>query len=151
YISGDLYFGGRQIQSNGSLIAVDRLRSVRWSSASLIDKKSYRPYGGPAAGDSFATYQRDFNGLDYADQHYYASASGRFLTVDPYDRSSKPADPGSWNRYSYVQGDPVNASDPSDLCSVEVMANSIRLFRRSATPISEQAQDTSGDCLKSAN
>ena len=35
------------------------------------------------------------------------------MTPDPYRASGGPADPGSWNRYAYVQGDPVNFYDPS--------------------------------------
>lgn len=30
-------------------------------------------------------------------------------------RASDPGDPGSWNRYAYTHGDPVNRSDPSGL------------------------------------
>jgi len=54
-------------------------------------------------------------GLDYADQRYYTPGSGRFMTADPYQASAGAGDPGSWNRYSYVQGDPVNNVDPSGL------------------------------------
>jgi len=53
--------------------------------------------------------------LDYADQRYYDKASGRFLTADPYTASSGPGNPTSWNRYSYVLGDPVNWRDPRGL------------------------------------
>jgi len=64
----------------------------------------------------FATYWRDAStGLDYADQRYYTPGSGRFMTADPYQASGGPSDPGSWNRYSYVGGDPVNFNDPSGL------------------------------------
>ena len=48
-------------------------------------------------------------GLDYADQRFYASTYGRFNTPDPYQSGSgsgTPGDPGSWNRYTYVEGDP---------------------------------------------
>src|SRR5205823_5289432 len=45
-------------------------------------------------------------------QRYYASSYGRFNTPDPYQASAGPADPGSWNRYSYTRGDPVNRFDP---------------------------------------
>ena len=41
----------------------------------------------------------------------YASGLGRFLTADPYVASGGVADPGSWNRYAYVGGDPVNLND----------------------------------------
>jgi len=68
----------------------------------------------------FATYTRDsYSGLDYADQRYYASTYGRFLTADPFvaggaPRGSvdNPGDPGTWNRFAYVGGDPVNRNDP---------------------------------------
>ena len=50
-------------------------------------------------------------GLDYANQRYYASTYGRFNTPDPYAGSAHPRNPLSWNRYSYVRGDPVNHSD----------------------------------------
>ena len=45
-------------------------------------------------------------------QRYYASTYGRFNTVDPMQSSAKPKNPGSWNRYGYVGGDPVNLLDP---------------------------------------
>src|SRR5205823_460666 len=62
--------------------------------------------------EKFGTYNRDgFTGLDYADQRYYASTLGRFNTPDPYGGSASVASPRSWNRYSYVLGDPVNKSD----------------------------------------
>ena len=81
---------------------------------------SYWPYGEeegtPTAGgqEKFATYFRDWVGQDYADQRYYDSAStagsGR---PDPGGiRTADPKNPTSWNRYAYVNGDPVNFNDP---------------------------------------
>jgi RHS repeat-associated protein len=56
------------------------------------------------------------------DQRFYASSYGRFNTPGPYvaggaakGSASNPEDPGSWNRYAYVEGDPVNKVDPSGL------------------------------------
>jgi RHS repeat-associated protein len=64
--------------------------------------------------DKFATYYRDgTTGLDYAQNRYYASTLGRFLTPDPDSASAGPSEPGSWNRYAYTRGDPVNRTDPS--------------------------------------
>ena len=51
----------------------------------------------------------------HADQRYYATGSGRFLSADPYKASAGPSDPGSWNRYSYTRGDPVGRYDPRGL------------------------------------
>ena len=50
-----------------------------------------------------------------ADQRYYASAYGRFNTVDPMANSAKADNPSSWNRYSYTMGDPVNHNDPGGM------------------------------------
>ncbi|MEW5978806.1 MAG: RHS repeat-associated core domain-containing protein [Acidobacteriota bacterium] len=62
--------------------------------------------------DKFATYYRDNStGLDYAMNRYYGSTLGRFTTPDPFGGSARLGNPGSWNRYSYVIGDPVNRTD----------------------------------------
>ena len=84
----------------------------------LQSKGDHYPYGEQKGGTvpSFATYTRDtFTNLDYAINRYYSATTGRFLSPDPYQPSGGPANPGSWNRYSYVQGDPVNWNDPSGL------------------------------------
>ena len=85
-----------------------------------VTKKDYFPYGDEIGGattgnvDKFGTYLRDgATGLDYADQRYFAGMSGRFLTSDSYEASGGVAEPSSWNRVSYVGGDPVNTVDPS--------------------------------------
>jgi hypothetical protein len=51
-------------------------------------------------------------------QRYYASSYGRFNTVDPYAGSADPKSPGTWNRYGYTGGDPVNSNDPRGLDNV---------------------------------
>jgi RHS repeat-associated protein len=100
---GTLWFGNRKV------LTQDRIGSTT---------NNYYPYGedGPTAppsdADKFATYYRDqTTGLDYADHRYYSSSLGRFLTSDPYVGSGGVTSPASWNRYSYVQNDPVNAKD----------------------------------------
>jgi RHS repeat-associated protein len=66
----------------------------------------------------FATYFRDATtALDYAQNRYYASTLGRFTTPDPSRNSGGPVNPQSWNRYTYVEGDPINKYDPSGLQS----------------------------------
>ncbi len=111
------YFGGKlvaQSQSGVMLSAVqDRLGSVG----------KYYPYGEernqpqlPNDQVKFATYTRDSGtGLDYADQRYYGSTFGRFMTADPYSGSAKAPSPLSWNRYVYAANDPVNNNDPRGL------------------------------------
>ncbi|HEY3439942.1 MAG TPA: RHS repeat-associated core domain-containing protein, partial [Paludibaculum sp.] len=105
------WFGGRLIEKKGTAMNADRLGTY---------EKSF-PYGELAtapttSGEKFATYWRDAGtGLDYAVNRYYSPQMGRFLSADPYQASGGPGDPGSWNRYAYVGGDPVNYSDPGGL------------------------------------
>jgi len=111
-VGTDYYFGGKLIRNTGGYVTPDRLGSIG----------KYFPYGQerPSATtdgkEKFATYFRDSEtGLDYADQRYHQPGFGRFMTPDPYDGSARANDPGSWNRYAYSSGDPVNNSDPSGL------------------------------------
>jgi RHS repeat-associated protein len=63
-------------------------------------------------------------GNDCADQRYYSNQFGRFMTPDPSHSSAGRTDPGSWNRYAYTRGDPVNRLDPDGLAdfSIDVYA-----------------------------
>ena len=45
----------------------------------------------------------------------YSRRHGRFSQPDPYGGSYDLTDPQSFNRYSYVQNDPVNFTDPTGL------------------------------------
>jgi len=49
----------------------------------------------------------------------YASGYGRFNSPDPYQAkaggANNPSAPQTWNRYTYVVGDPVNLIDPHGL------------------------------------
>jgi hypothetical protein len=53
---------------------------------------------------------------------YYGVGTGRFTTADPYQASAGPADPGSWNRYVYTRGDPVNRIDLQGLEDLGMMS-----------------------------
>jgi len=50
-------------------------------------------------------------GQDYAEQRYYGSGTGGFWSPDLLVGNA--ANPGSLNRYAYVQGDPINFNDPA--------------------------------------
>ena len=113
-----MWFGAKLVMLNGQSVTPDRLGSFG----------TYYPYGEdrgtgnpPADREKFATYTRDsVTGLDYAVNRYYNSVSGRFLTADPYMANNggagEPNNPGSWNRYAYTRGDPVNRFDPFGTC-----------------------------------
>ena len=109
----NIYFAGRLIWGDNTTVHLDRLGSVRNTSR-------YYPFGEEQGSgtipDKFATYYRDTStGLDYAMNRYYGSTMGRFTTPDPYGGSPTLTRPNSWNRYAYVENDPVGHVDPSGL------------------------------------
>jgi RHS repeat-associated protein len=64
----------------------------------------------------FTGYERDWEtGLDYAKARYDASAQGRFLSVDPLLASADVTSPQNLNRYSYVENNPLNLTDPTGM------------------------------------
>jgi RHS repeat-associated protein len=69
----------------------------------------------PNDTDKFATYTRDSQtGLDYADQRFYNSTYGRFMTADPLRTGAVSVrNPISWNMYVYANDDPINFNDPT--------------------------------------
>jgi RHS repeat-associated protein len=132
------YFGGKLVKNTGGYVTPDRLGSIG----------KYFPYGQerPSATadgkEKFATYFRDSEtGLDYAENRYHQVGMGRFMTPDAAP-SAGAADPASWNRYSYTEGDPVNFNDPggTNECTVSghlqpvVIAVSTRTISDLATP-----------------
>jgi RHS repeat-associated protein len=118
-----------------STLKMEQIRIERYFAGTRLNWKTDRlgsrdgngffPYGEergtPTTNDTykFATYWRDSTtGLDYADQRYYASQSGRFLTPDPLQTGSRATNPSTWNRYACVEGDPANRHDPQGLYSI---------------------------------
>ncbi|MCC6589029.1 MAG: hypothetical protein IT168_20190 [Bryobacterales bacterium] len=132
-VQENVYVAGRLIWQSGEFIVTDRLGSVVLRrSQGVVQKFSYYPYGQeknvtyPDDREKFATYWRDSSAvtpfshtLDYADQRYYNSFWGRFASPDPCKASAAAEGPQSWNRYSYVEGDPVNRYDPNGLEAAE--------------------------------
>ena len=116
-VSNRVYFGGVLIGQAGLTAQLD--------ASTLQDRlgtsNAGYPYGTdqaspPTTDDAldFASYSRDVNsGLEYAHSRYYSGGYGRFVTPDQSGASMDPRNPGSWGRYSYAQGDPVNNNDPS--------------------------------------
>jgi len=84
------------------------------------------PWGGETASSSnqafqphrFTTYERDDNDGDEAMMRRYTGKWHRFVQPDPYNGSYDFSNPQSFNRYAYVQNDPVNFIDPSGLLPV---------------------------------
>jgi RHS repeat-associated protein len=83
------------------------------------NQTQYYPWGQVQAGQQpsetqgFGTCVLDGgSGLYYADQRYYNPAWGRFQTADPSNANVELANPGSFNRYAYANGDPIGSNDP---------------------------------------
>jgi RHS repeat-associated protein len=126
-----IFFGGQRIarrdsSNNVSYYFADHLgtsRIVTNSSGNILDDSDFYPFGGerPVTSSSsntykFTGYERDAeSGLDSASARHYSSNLGRFMSTDPL--SGTPGNPQSWNRYSYVYNNPLNATDPSGLCA----------------------------------
>lgn len=104
------------------------------SNSAVIARHDYLPFGeeigagvglrlssqGFGANDNnrqkYAMLERDSSsGLDHAWWRKYESVSGRWTSPDPYNGSFSLANPQSFNRYTYVQDDPVNSMDPTGL------------------------------------
>jgi RHS repeat-associated protein len=117
-----LYFGGKHVRTQKAPRETDYWGVViDWAVPVTVDRLgsagNYYPYGEARTNGAseFATYQRDNTGLDYAQNRYYSPQIARFTTADPYQASGGPAAPQSWNRYAYVQNDPINFGDPTGL------------------------------------
>ncbi|HJQ12881.1 MAG TPA: RHS repeat-associated core domain-containing protein, partial [Gemmatimonadaceae bacterium] len=102
----------------------------------LVAEHTYFPFGVEITDQSptdgplrFTGHERDADilaapsgALDYMHARYYSAFAGRFLSTDP-GNDSDPREPQSWNLYSYVRNDPVNATDPTGR-AVEIAAAS---------------------------
>jgi len=107
-----VYFGSKRVGTvtNGA--------TANFTQDRLGSNGTYYPYGEargsvPQDDVGYATYTNDSaTGLEYADQRYYASNFGRFMSVDRTWYGTDSSRPASWNRYSYVEGDPVTYNDP---------------------------------------
>jgi RHS repeat-associated protein len=116
------YFGSKLIKNAGGYVGADRLGSI----GHFYPWGQEKPSATTNGTEKFTGYFRDAEtGLDYAKNRYHNPGTGRFLTPDPYmatpTSATSPTDPGSWNRYAYVGGDPINRKDPTgrDYCDAD--------------------------------
>lgn len=126
---GYVYLGGQMvaIQSGGvnwvHQDPITKSQRITNSSGTVISTIDVDPWGGETDKSSnqafqphrFTTYERDANAGDEAMMRRYTGKWHRFYQPDPYDGSYDMSDPQSFNRYSYVQSDPVNFVDPTGL------------------------------------
>jgi RHS repeat-associated protein len=124
--------GGATAVYNAS--GLNRYRHSDWLGSSRLASTPGRAvyYDGAYSpmGESYAetgTTDRNFTGqnqdlaTDLYDFMYreYHPAHGRWISPDPAGAAAAdPANPQSWNRYSYVNGSPMNSADPLGLASI---------------------------------
>lgn len=108
-------------------------RVVLNDSGSVLIRHDYQPFGeelsstvglrsttlgygqADAIKQKYAGMEADETGLSHTLWRQYDGKSGRWTSPDPYGGSMTTADPQSFNRYSYVNNDPVNKVDPLGL------------------------------------
>jgi len=105
----DYYHADRQ----GNVLAV-----TRRGSDTMVQRYFYTPFGVEMVGDPTGNpfrytgrYYDQETGLYYYRARYYDADLGRFLSVDPIGYADQ------WNLYAYVGNNPLNATDPSGMCS----------------------------------
>jgi RHS repeat-associated protein len=109
-------------------------RVITSAAGTVMARHDYLPFGEElAAGVGMRTSGQAYGGLDGVQKKYagmekdgatglshtlwrkYDQTSGRWTSTDPYGGSMSVQDPQSFNRYTYVDNDPVNQTDPSGL------------------------------------
>jgi RHS repeat-associated protein len=87
------------------------------STGTVTGKCTYSPYGTPTCEGSSTTplgydaqYTNSDTGLVYLRNRVYDPATAQFLTADPIEKMTRAP-------YSYTEDNPVNATDPTGLCS----------------------------------
>src|SRR6185437_5893953 len=126
--------GGGAVFVNGALSYyrhADWLGSSRLAAktdgSGLFSSTAYTPYG--VAYAEAGTRDRSFTGMNQDivastgggvhdfPMRAYSPSQGRWWTPDPGGLTGvDPSNPQSWNRYAYVNGTPLNSTDPLGLC-----------------------------------
>ena len=119
-----VYLGGKEIAETNSATGTsyahtDALGSPvarTNSSAGLLTRTRYEPYGNTAAGTipngiGFAGHVNDPDtGLVYMQQRYYDPMGARFMSLDPVTTDANTGK--SFNRYDYAANNPYKYRDP---------------------------------------
>jgi RHS repeat-associated protein len=135
YVRGEVFAGGRHLASyisgntyfmHSDWLGTERLRTT--FNSGLTESCTSLPFGDwlTCTGTDvsplhFTGKERDSeSGLDNFGARYDSSSMGRFMSVDPGDAGAALDAPQTWNAYSYVLNNPLNATDPSGLDCIYV-------------------------------
>lgn len=134
-------YGGSASTNGTQYVMADQQGSTRLTMTSapangqlVAARQDYLPFGeellggvGPRAGvagydqstdprQKYAGMERDDStGMSHTLWREFDALSARWTAPDPYGGSMEPASPQSFNRYTYVNNDPVNKVDPTGL------------------------------------
>jgi RHS repeat-associated protein len=106
----------------------------------IIARHDYLPFGEEIPGNTagrdstfgasdnvnqkFTGQERDAEtGLDFFHARYYTSGVMRFMSPDPANAGADLTNPQSWNGYSYVLNNPLNAVDPDGMGLFSAIGN----------------------------
>lgn len=98
------------------------------NSGNIIDRSQHLPFGGMRGGtpsylddvtsEGYTGHKENADiGLTYMNARYYVGLIGRFASADLL--IPNPANPQTFNRYSYVYNAPLNLVDPSGHCGAD--------------------------------
>ena len=116
-------------------------------------REQYMPFGetmtNPLGNADLAGYtghiKDSATGLNYMQARYYDPLIGRFLSVDPVGFS--PDAPYMFNRYTYVNNDPLNLIDPDGQLPVFVIPLAIFIAKEIAAEGASRATGGATDIL----
>ncbi|KAB2964106.1 MAG: hypothetical protein F9K16_05075 [Thermoanaerobaculia bacterium] len=140
---------------------LDHLGTIRVVAGDIPDgflaEHTYFPFGREATelgqdaeAMKFTGHERDLqttpanqnDDLDYLHARFSSPVVGRFLSIDPV--GGRPSSPQSWNRYSYVIGQPLNYTDPTgELPASEIAEILARYFEDAKEAVMSTMSDGS--------
>ncbi len=131
--TGFFYLGGQLVAEYKEgltyFVHTDHIGSARLVTGlnqTVAQNLDYLPFGEQNSTDSGIS-THEFTGdihdaesnLDHAQFRQYSSTLGRWMHPDPAGLAAvDPSNPQSWNRYAYVDDDPLNLTDSSGLYPV---------------------------------
>jgi RHS repeat-associated protein len=134
-MAAEYSIGAQSLPCTTCYIATDHLGSTRLvtdQNANVVGRHDYLPFGEEIAANTggrnsnfgtqdfvnqkFTGQERDSEtGLDFFQARYFSGALGRFNSPDPSNAGANLFNPQSWNGYTYVNNDPLDATDPTGM------------------------------------